>query len=195
MTSRSRRLPVGFSSCKGKLYGETVSSLVVREVRHLRHLGAFVPRCLFFDVQIPMSETTILPLTQELTSDLTGPTFIPVGSSYGPVGYLQAVIPRDLIERLPEPKVVIDKSKVFDLEIECQTTLSRLIYGLEATVAYEKKKMRMLYAAEAALSAARAEGGPYLATFPDLQGRKPTGGILDQFYSPSVEPDPILHYR
>lgn len=142
-----------------------------------------------------MSETTILPLTQELTSDLTGPTFIPVGSSYGPAGYLQAVIPRDLIERLPEPKVVIDKSKVFDLETECQAALSRLNYALEATVAYEKKKMRMLYAAQAALSASRAEGGPYFAAFPDLQGRKPTGGILDQFYSPSVEPDPIMYYR
>lgn len=189
MTSRSRRLPVGFSSCKGKLYGETVSSLVVREVRHLRHLGASVPRCLFFDVQILMSETTILPLTQELTSDLTDPTFIPVGSSYGPAGYLQAVIPRDLIERLPEPKVVIDKSKVFDLERECQATLSRLNYGLEATVTYEKLMMRKMDKAPVVTSGLGADGQPYLAVFPHT--KEHSSGLLDRFYSPSVEPNPL----
>jgi len=55
-----------------------------------------------------------------------------------------ASISRDRIEKLPEPKVIQDKSEIFDLEREYQAALSKLHYSIEANVAYELKKMRSL---------------------------------------------------
>jgi hypothetical protein len=66
------------------------------------------------------------------------------GSYVSSVLTIDTVIPREKIEKLPEPKIVEDKSKVFDLERECLAAQSRLHYSIEANASYELKKMQSL---------------------------------------------------